>query len=232
MKDDKFVMGEGRARLLELIESTGSISDAASEMNMSYRHAWGVIKGMEEVIHESIVFTRRGGKEGGGTELTEKGRDLLNAYRELTSVHEGVEYRRPGLTVDGIVVSHGNILLIRRKNPPFQGRYALPGGFVDHGESVENAVAREMEEETGLKVEIDQLVGVYSDPGRDPRGHVVSVVFSLESVGGELRCGSDADRVKYFSLDDLPELAFDHRRIIMDYLSLSGDQSISDLSTL
>ncbi len=232
MKKDRFVMGEGRARILRLIAVTGSISEAAKGMNMSYRHAWGEVKAMEKAVGEPLVRTRRGGEDRGGTELTEPGRELLDVYHRLREAHEDVEYRRAGLTVDGIVVDRGRILLIRRKNAPFQDEHALPGGFVEYGESVEDAVVREVEEETGLKTEIDFLVGVYSEPGRDPRGHVVSVVFSLHTVGGELKSGSDAHDVHYFELSAIPSLAFDHGKIIKDYLRLSGNQSVSDLRSL
>jgi len=126
---------------------------------------------------------------------------------------------KPNLTVDGIIVSKGReLLLIKRKNPPFQGLFALPGGFVDHNESVEEAVVREVKEETDLDCEIHRLVGVYSKPGRDPRGHVVSVVFSMRILSGTATSGDDAAAVKWFPLDGfLPELAFDHNEIIEDF---------------
>ncbi len=232
MKNGKFILGEGRARILELIDNTGSISHAAKEMKMSYRHAWGEVKQIESALGETVVRAHRGGEHGGGTELSEVGKELLKAYKQLKSAHNDVEYRRPGLTVDGMIIWEGKILLIKRKNSPFKGMYALPGGFVEYGESVEDAVVREVEEETGLTTEIDSLVGVYSEPGRDPRGHVVSVVFSLHTVGGKLNSGSDADDVQYFELDTLPTLAFDHRSIIRDSLRLSCGESISNFSSL
>jgi len=126
--------------------------------------------------------------------------------------------KNPLLTVDGIALIEGNIILIKRKNPPFQGHYALPGGFVEYGETVEAAVIREFFEETGLQTRIKQLVGVYSEPGRDPRGHTVSAVFELEIIGGELQGGDDASEASTFKLGRLPKLAFDHSVIIADYL--------------
>jgi len=83
----------------------------------------------------------------------------------------------PALTVDGILIKNGSILLIQRKHSPFQGTWALPGGFVEYGEKTENAMIREMSEETGLKIKICALLGVYSDPHRDPRGHTVTVAI-------------------------------------------------------
>lgn len=120
------------------------------------------------------------------------------------------------LTVDAIVPYEGKIVLIRRMNEPFKDHYALPGGIVEYGERVEDAVLREVEEETGLKGKIHGLVGVYSDPDRDPRGHFVSVCFVVLPVGGELKAGSDAKEVALFSLDKLPKLAFDHEKMVKD----------------
>ncbi len=109
------------------------------------------------------------------------------------------------------------IVLIERKNPPVG--LALPGGFVEVGESVESAAVREMKEETGLDVRLSGLLGVYSDPERDPRFHVVSVVF-LGDAEGEPKAGSDAKEARVFRLEDIPldRLVFDHRRIILDFL--------------
>jgi 8-oxo-dGTP diphosphatase len=107
------------------------------------------------------------------------------------------------------------IVLVERRNPP--PGYALPGGFVDVGETVEAAACREALEETGLIVDLDRLLGVYSDPARDPRGHTVSVVFTAHATG-EPRAGDDAARVVVVPPEQLPPLAFDHARILADYL--------------
>ncbi len=119
----------------------------------------------------------------------------------------------PLLTVDILIVQSGKIVLIQRRNPPFQGHWALPGGFVDVGETVEEAAVREANEETGLDVELQGLVGVFSDPDRDPRGHTVSICFAALGQGTP-RASSDAQDVALFDLDDLPPLAFDHLQII------------------
>jgi len=126
--------------------------------------------------------------------------------------------KTPLLAVDAAIFFRDGIVLIKRMNPPYQGAWALPGGFVEVGETVEDAVCREAREETGLDIELLSMVGVYSDPGRDPRGHVVSVAF-LARGKGELESGSDAKSVQVFDLHELPPLAFDHERIIRDALS-------------
>jgi 8-oxo-dGTP diphosphatase len=127
-----------------------------------------------------------------------------------------MHFKSPKLTVDGAIIKNYKILLIKRKNDPFKGKWALPGGFVEYNERVEQAVIREVFEETGLKTEIIELVGIYSDPNRDPRGHTVTVVFLLEINNGKINSGDDADEARFFNLDNLPVLAFDHNNIIND----------------
>ena len=126
----------------------------------------------------------------------------------------------PLLAVDAVILFQDGIVLIKRDNPPFAGSYALPGGFVEVGETVEAAVVREACEETGLVIELQGLVGIYSNPARDPRGHVVSAAF-LAKGSGVLLAGSDARFAKVFPLESLPPLAFDHDEIIRDALSLA-----------
>jgi 8-oxo-dGTP diphosphatase len=124
--------------------------------------------------------------------------------------------RTPALTVDGILLEDHLVLLVQRKHEPFQGAWALPGGFVEYGEKTEDAVVREVFEETGLKTTIRSLLGVYSDPHRDPRGHTITVAYLINRVGGDLNAGDDASSVKFFKVNELPELAFDHSMIVKD----------------
>ncbi len=119
----------------------------------------------------------------------------------------------PLLTVDALIIYKGKLVLVKRKNPPYQGCFALPGGFVEVGETVEAAVAREAKEETGLDIEIIKLQGVYSDPSRDPRGHTVSIGY-IAKGSGMLKAGSDAKDTGIFGLNEMPKLAFDHNKII------------------
>lgn len=127
-----------------------------------------------------------------------------------------VQKRGPLLTVDIIIPTSDGIVLVKRAREPYKGMWALPGGFVRYGERVEDAAMREAEEETGLKVKLRKLVGVYSDPSRDPRGHVVSVCFLAERVNGRPSAKGDAAEARIFR--DIPwgELAFDHARILRD----------------
>jgi 8-oxo-dGTP diphosphatase len=123
----------------------------------------------------------------------------------------------PKLMVDVVIPSGEGVVLIRRGSDPFEGRWALPGGFVEVGETVETAATREAAEETGLAVELAGLVGVYSDPDRDPRGHNVSVAFLARVLSGDLVAATDAAEVAALDPDSV-ELAFDHRRIVADAL--------------
>ncbi|MBN2065577.1 MAG: NUDIX hydrolase [Candidatus Thermoplasmatota archaeon] len=124
----------------------------------------------------------------------------------------------PSLTVDGIIFKEQTILLVMRRHEPFQGKWALPGGFVEYGETTEDAVIREVYEETGLKTDIIELLDVYSDPHRDPRGHTVSIAYMLSICGGALRSGDDASDAQFFNVSQLPELSFDHKQIVQDAL--------------
>ncbi len=123
--------------------------------------------------------------------------------------------RGPVPTVDVIIEVGGKIVLIRRKHPP--AGWAIPGGFIDHGERAEDAAVREAREETGLSVSLTSLFGVYSDPLRDPRRHTISAVY-IATAEGTPSGGDDASEARLFDEQTLPALlAFDHARILADY---------------
>ena len=130
-------------------------------------------------------------------------------------------YRNPIPTVDIIILGsmetkNDALVMIKRKNPPYG--WALPGGFVDYGESLEQAAVREAKEETSLDVTLLKQFHTYSDPKRDPRMHTMSTVF-IAAGKGELKGQDDALEAKFFPFDNLPEtIAFDHRTIIEEYI--------------
>jgi 8-oxo-dGTP diphosphatase len=138
------------------------------------------------------------------------------------------KYPRPAVTADLVIVARepkgDRVLLIQRGNDPYKGHWALPGGFVDENEDLVDAAARELEEETGLTgVELKQ-VGAYGKPGRDPRGHTVTIAFSaIIAEVMPVRAGDDASMALWFPVNALPSLAFDHDEIITDALkSIEG----------
>lgn len=124
----------------------------------------------------------------------------------------------PRLAVDGVLLLDGKLLTVIRGHPPFEGMHALPGGMVELGETTGSAMVREMAEETGLQVAVEWIVGVYSDPSRDPRGHTVSVAYALRRTGGALAAGSDAADLDLVDPRDLPAMGFDHARIVQAFL--------------
>jgi ADP-ribose pyrophosphatase YjhB (NUDIX family) len=127
------------------------------------------------------------------------------------------ECRNPVPTVDIVIKYMDGVILIRRKNPP--PGWAIPGGFVDYGETLEAAAAREAKEETGLDVRLLRQFHSYSDPSRDPRQHTISTVFVAEA-SGKAAAGDDAAEIGVFTRSSLPEdLAFDHKQILEDYFT-------------
>jgi len=130
------------------------------------------------------------------------------------------ERSHPAVTVDGLVLIDGRLIAIRRRNDPFRGMPALPGGFVELGETTVEAVVREVREETGLETRVLRLVGVFSEPGRDPRGHTVTIAYALEMIGGQLKAGSDASAIVLMDPDEPPQMAFDHNDIVRKWRAL------------
>lgn len=130
-------------------------------------------------------------------------------------------YKIPSVTADIFIFDDDyNFILIKRKNDPYKGCWALPGGFVEYGESVETAAIREAKEETCIDVELRDLVNVYSEPDRDPRGHTITVAFTAKGNMIDRKADDDASDIAIFSAEKLDEIeiAFDHRKIINDCL--------------
>lgn len=131
-----------------------------------------------------------------------------------------MKHKIPRITVDAIIL-HGEtegIVLVKRKYNPEKGKWALPGGHLEFGESLEEAVVREVKEETNLNLGEYEQFKAYSDPSRDPRGHYITMVFTGNAYG-ELKSGDDAKEVQVFSMEEIKnmELAFDHAKILDEY---------------
>ncbi len=143
-------------------------------------------------------------------------------FRKFVFMKYCYEYPRPAMTVDAaLLVSDNNqwkLLLIERKHDPFAGSWALPGGFVEENETLEQAVERELMEETGLQVDNLQQFRAYSNPNRDPRQRTITMIFVvvLNQIPNNAIAGDDAANLKWFSFDNLPKLAFDHTEIVAD----------------
>jgi len=132
-------------------------------------------------------------------------------------------HKNPTPTVDTIIQKGSKVLLVERKKDPFKQTMVLPGGFINEGELAEDAAIREVKEETSLDIELENILGVYSDPSRDPRGHIMSTVFigkiSDKSDNKEPIAGDDAATTKWVDLESIEEetLGFDHQKILMDF---------------
>ncbi|AMD16669.1 DNA mismatch repair protein MutT [Methanobrevibacter sp. YE315] len=137
------------------------------------------------------------------------------------------KYKIPSLTTDILIFDDDfNFILIKRKNDPYKDCWALPGGFVEYGETVETAAVREAKEETSIDVELKDLVNVYSNPDRDPRRHTVTIAYTAKGDFNTRKADSDASDIGIFSAEELDEinLAFDHEKIIKDCLNKAKNE--------
>ena len=157
---------------------------------------------------------------------------MSSFFRNCPQCGQAIElFRNPAPTVDAVIYDPDRgVVLIRRKAEPFG--HALPGGFVDYGESAEQAVRREALEETGLRIRLTGLLGVYSAPHRDPRSHTLSVIYTARAENPEaVRGGDDAAEAVFFPLDKLPPLVFDHGLVLRDFVAaLAGERGLGSIA--
>lgn len=216
-KNGEVVLDPRRAMFLRAIDRTGSVHRAALEMRVTAEESRRWLDAFRDGQGQEAVVTSPDGNAG----LTAEARSLLSDFETRSAMSRSQVqnlWRKPWVTADGIVMVDGQVVLVTRGREPFKGMHALPGGIVEYGETLEECVVREVEEETGLRTRVLDLVGVYSSPDRDPRGHFITLAFNLIPIGGILRGGDDASEAALFPLDRLPELAADHRRILSDAL--------------
>jgi 8-oxo-dGTP diphosphatase len=215
-KDGRPVLDAIGCSLLEAVRDLGQVSAIAKRRGMSVGDLAGGIAAINRQFDRPVVNF-----DGDEYSLTSEAADAISEFRlkeHLLQEQLHNLWRKPWITTDGVVLIDGRLVLIRRGREPFKGMYALPGGIVDYGESLEDCIIREMREETGLDVEIVGIGGVYSKPDRDPRGHFITVSFNLRCIGGTLRGGDDAADASLFDLNALPTLAADHAQIVADAL--------------
>jgi 8-oxo-dGTP diphosphatase len=149
--------------------------------------------------------------------IIEELKDRLDEKEDNTTSWGKLDLQaQPILAVDAIIrYRDEGFVLIKRRFSPFQGFWALPGGIVNYGEAVPDALKREIKEETNLNIEIIRLIDIYSNPNRDPRGHVISICYLCKAIGGKLKATSDAEAIKIFSISEIKDLklAFDHMKM-------------------
>ncbi len=208
-KDGQDLLDSDDLHLLILLRDGGA-EGAAAELGIAKATVLRKVRRIERRVGGKVLQTAT--LSPLGTELVER----MELYVRLLEAQLENLWKNPSLTCDGLVLRDGKVLLVKRGREPFRGCHALPGGFVEYGESTEDCVVREIREETGLETEVVRLVGVYSEMGRDPRGHFVTLLYLLRERGGALRAGDDADSAEFFALTDLPDLAFDHGKMIAD----------------
>ncbi len=216
-RDGEVIVDPQRALFLKMIDDTRSLDQATEGLGLSMGQAKIWLNLMEAAVGSPIVSFRPDGE----VILTEAGRSLRADFETRSAMAKSQVqnlWKKPWVTTDCIMMIEDQVVLIKRGREPFKGRYALPGGIVEYGESVEECVVREMEEETGLRAKVLDLVGVYSAGNRDPRGHFITLAFNLQHVGGTLRGGDDAAEAALFPLEDLPEMAADHSTILSEAL--------------
>jgi 8-oxo-dGTP diphosphatase len=211
-RDGKVVLTDLEARLLRSVRDVGSLQAIGKRVGMPSGDLLGTLRSLNDGRGSEFVSIY-----GDEVDLTSEGLEVLLTFelrRKMLDEQMDHMWRKPYLTTDGVLIEKGKVLLVRRGREPAKGAMALPGGIVEYGERLEDCVVREVREETGLETRVVRLIGVFSEPGRDPRGHFVSALYELERTGGELMAGDDAAETGFYPLDRLPQLAFDHEEMI------------------
>ncbi len=211
-RDGKVVLTELEAQILRSVRDVGSLQAIGKRLGMPSGDLLGTLISLNDGQGRELVSI-----DGDDVDLTPEGLEAIRTLelkRKMLDEQMVHMWRKPYLTTDGVLIENGRVLLVRRGNEPAKGAMALPGGIVEYGERLEDCVVREVREETGLETRVLRLVGIFSDPGRDPRGHFVSALYELERTGGELLAGDDAAETGFYPLDHLPQLAFDHEEMI------------------
>ena len=175
---------------------------------------------IQNVAARLLALTGEGALQTEGMPPGEALRNALDIYENKVSLSREQlinRWKSPSVAADSILVRDGKLLLVRRGNEPYRGCYALPGGIVDEWETLEQCALRELMEETGIRGSIRGILGVYSDPDRDPRVRMISAAYVIDYIEGEPRAGDDASAALFFPLSDLPGLAFDHDRVVEEF---------------
>jgi 8-oxo-dGTP diphosphatase len=219
-QDGREILDASGAAVLREISKNTDATSILKQLGLTHTELSVFIGSINKKAGEPLIDVTNDGPS-----LTERGSEALQIFelrRHMLSEQMKNLWEKPWITTDGIILHEGKLVLIKRGNEPFKGMYALPGGIMEYGERVEDCVVREIQEETGLKTEVMNLVGVYSAPDRDPRGHFITIAFNLKVVGGGLSSGDDAEDVMLFDPDNLPVLAADHLSIIKDAMRCRG----------
>ncbi|MCL5680768.1 MAG: NUDIX hydrolase [Candidatus Thermoplasmatota archaeon] len=208
-------LSEDEVKILGVINSGRTVDEASRELGITVEKLDKIIS----KLNQDAPYVERIDND---LSLTSEGKEFLqnvNRLRELLVFYAIHPYVRSAVTVDGIIFYKGNLVLIERKNEPYKGKIALPGGYVTYGEKVEDALIREMKEEIGREIRDQTLFTVVSDPARDPRGHTISIVYSGR-IDEEPEAGDDASKVFLVGREEIGKLqmAFDHQEIIKDFI--------------
>ncbi|MEM3852431.1 MAG: NUDIX hydrolase [Methanomassiliicoccales archaeon] len=192
---------------------------------LTHAEAESLLAGRLGEVVENELNLRAGrlglGKLMDGGKLTETGERVMAIYRnkkQLANEQLIHRWKSPSVAADSIVCVNDTILLVKRRNDPYKGRYVLPGGILEEHETLEECAVRELREETGIDGKVVALLSVHSDPSRDPRVRMISAIYVVEPLHTNLTAGDDAAEAVFMPIDSLPPLAFDHDMAIEEFV--------------